>query len=380
MCYHLVKNKLLWTLQDSEVSQHTSHGVIVPVPSIKALSVIGSHDKEAINVIGKHTADSKKLGNPLCNNNGKFVLFAKMISNAIWKFYLYGEEAKSCIMPNNITCLFTNDSSYYTTADVLFINECKHPLIQPAYQQQLVLRYNHEAERKDCNSPLNIKLADTRISYTLSSTIPYPYLCRADVKQQLLEAFQLKPPTDRHGIAMFISNCHTNYSQWRYKYIKELMQYVHIDSHGDCMHNTNVTSSRHTSSSLAIVYALKVKFIKSSGYKFLISFENTVSPEYVTEKIWHAYLSQAIPIYYGAPEVYNQIPGSNTFIDATKFAGPKELAEHIKKVDQDDTLYQSYFNFNINTTLNYQKNCPTQPLGCAICNHMYQLKQNRCQT
>ena len=198
---------MLWTSQDSEVSQHAGHSAAVPVPSIKALNVTGSHNKEAINVIVKQSADSKKLGNPLRNNNGKFVVFAKMISSAIWKFYLYGEEAKSCRMPNNITCLFTNDSSYYTTADVLFINECKHPCIQPAYQQQLVLRYNHEAERKNCNNSLNIKLADTRISYTLSSTIPYPYLCRADVKQQLLEAFQLKPPTNRHGIAMFISNC-----------------------------------------------------------------------------------------------------------------------------------------------------------------------------
>ena len=53
--------------------------------------------------------------------------------------------------------------------------------------------------------------------------------------------------------------------------------------------------------------------------------------EYVSKKIWHAYLSQTIPIYYGTPDVFTmqQVPGNNTFIDATKFAGPKELAQYI---------------------------------------------------
>ena len=317
---------------------------------------------------------------PLCNNKNKLVVFAKMFVGAIWNFYLYGEEAKDCKMSNNVTCFYTDNSSYYPMADVLFINECKRPQTHPAYPEQLIIRYNHEAEWKDCNNPSNDKLADLRISYTLSSTLPYPYLCRADVKDQLLEVFKLKPPSGRKGVVMFVSNCHTGYSQWRYKYLKELMQYVHIDSHGDCMHNTNATSSRHSDLNLAAIFSIKIDFIKTSQYKFLISFENTLSPEYVTEKLWHAYLSQTIPIYYGAPEVYNQVPGNNTFIDATKFVGPKELADYIKRVDQDETLYQSYFNFNSSVTINYQKNCPPQPLGCAICNRMYQLKQSRCKT
>ena len=365
--YYYVNQKMfIHVPQNFKIPLHNEHSKNVTVPASAAKK------KTSPSCVGCHT-------NPLCKHEDKLVVFAKMFAGAIWKFYLYGEEAKNCTMPNNITCLFTDNSSYYPGADVLFINECKRPQTQPAYPQQLILRYNHEAEWKDCNSPSNIKLADARISYTLSSTISYPYLCRSDVKEQLLEAFKLKPPSDRNGIAMFVSSCHTGYSQWRYKYLKELMEHIHIDSHGDCMHNTNITSSRHLSSSLATIYAIKVNFIKTSRYKFLISFENSISPEYVTEKLWHAYLSQSIPIYYGAPEVYNQVPGNNTFIDATKFSGPKDLADYIRKVDQNDVLYQSYFNFNINVTINYQKNYPPRPLGCAICNHMYQLKQHRCK-
>ena len=124
--------------------------------------------------------------------------------------------------------------------------------------------------------------------------------------------------------------------------------------------------------------SIKLNLIKTKRYKFLIAFENSVVSEYVSEKIWHAYLSQTIPIYYGTSDVYDQVPGANTFIDARKFNGPQQLAEYIKKIEDDDSLYKSFFNFDITQTLKFQQNCPQESLGCAMCRHLYQVKQEQC--
>ena len=99
--------------------------------------------------------------------------------------------------------------------------------------------------------------------------------------------------------------------------------------------------------------------------------------EYVTEKIWDAYMSQTILELQKCMTM--QVPGNNTFIDASKFPRPKELAEYINKVDQNESLYKSYFNFDIKRTINFQKNCPTESVGCVMCKQLYHLREQHCR-
>jgi len=196
------------------------------------------------------------------------------------------------------------------------------------------------------------------------------------IKQPILEALRLDPPTHRRGIAMFISDCRS----WRRKYLEELMAYIKIDSYGRCLHNTVMAESREVTND-SNPFDIKIDIIKKKRYKFLIAFDNTVTSEYITEKIWHGYLSQTIPIYYGAPEIYEQVPGNNTFIDGTKFKGPKQLAQYIRKVDKDEKLYQSFFHFDMPPFEAYQKKfCVFEdaPLACKMCSRAYKIKQNRC--
>jgi len=84
---------------------------------------------------------------------------------------------------------------------------------------------------------------DIRVSYKTLVTIPMLYLCLPRIKQPILKALRLDPPSDRHGIAMFVSNCHSHLL-WRRNYLKELMEYINIDSYGGCLHNTIVPESR----------------------------------------------------------------------------------------------------------------------------------------
>ena len=314
-------------------------------------------------------SNESRRDNPLCTNRSSLIVFSRMKSRVVWQLYAHKKEAEKCILPNNAICFLTDDYLYYQTADVLLARDSSDLCNLPAYPDQLILRYNRGPGNFRCRRPSPEYM---RVSFTLSSTIPYPYVCWPDTQYPLLDVLKLDPPSGRHGVAMFISDP----KQWRVDYLNELMKYIHIDSYGSVLHNTEMHSSRGKGSDNFI--SVKLNAIRDKGYKFLIAFENSIFPEYVSEKIWHAYLSQTIPIYYGTSDVYDQVPGANTFIDARKSDGPQQLAEYIKKIEQDDTLYKSFFNFDIKHILNFQRNCPEESLGCAMCKHLYQVKQERC--
>jgi hypothetical protein len=77
-------------------------------------------------------------------------------------------------------------------------------------------------------------------------------------------------------------------------------------------------------------------------YKFAMAFENKQYPGYVTEKIYDAYKSGCIPIYWGTPDIIKDFNPS-TFINANDFSDFDALIDHIRRVDCDDELYASYF-------------------------------------
>ena len=55
-----------------------------------------------------------------------------------------------------------------------------------------------------------------------------------------------------------------------------------------------------------------------------------------------------IPIVMGArPEDYAKSAPHKSFIHVDDFDGPKELAEYLHKVDQDDQLYNEYFKWKV---------------------------------
>lgn len=80
-------------------------------------------------------------------------------------------------------------------------------------------------------------------------------------------------------------------------------------------------------------------------YKFYLAFENSNCKEYITEKLFeNSYEYNMLPIVMGArPEEYKKYTPDNSFIHIEEFPSPKELAEYLHKLDQDDDLYNSYF-------------------------------------
>ena len=123
--------------------------------------------------------------------------------------------------------------------------------------------------------------------------------------------------------AAVISNC---LAKFRLNFIKELSKYKKVDMGGRCMNTLNHTVEN------------KIKFL--SSYKFSIAMENSEGDFYISEKIVDSFKAGTIPIYYGDYMIDEFInPKSYILIKGEKDL--KKKIEYIKKIDKNDSLYES---------------------------------------
>ena len=75
-------------------------------------------------------------------------------------------------------------------------------------------------------------------------------------------------------------------------------------------------------------------------YKFVISFENSVADDYISEKIISAMAGNSVPLYWGTPSV-SEYFNPDSFIDYNRFQSFDAMVEKIIELDQDDAKYQA---------------------------------------
>ena len=74
------------------------------------------------------------------------------------------------------------------------------------------------------------------------------------------------------------------------------------------------------------------KFEILNNYSFNLCFENTVAPNYITEKIWDSIENYCLPIYYGnGNDIYKIFP-RDSFLDYADFVKPEQLLDYIKEM------------------------------------------------
>ncbi|WCJ44280.1 Alpha-(1 4)-fucosyltransferase [Euphorbia peplus] len=106
-----------------------------------------------------------------------------------------------------------------------------------------------------------------------------------------------------------------------------------------------------------------------SHYKFVLAIENTATESYVTEKLFYALDSGAIPIYFGAPNVDDFVP-PHSIIDGTKFKSIEELASYVKALANDAVAYAEYHAWRRCGVLgNYRKTraVSLDTMPCRLC-------------
>jgi len=115
-------------------------------------------------------------------------------------------------------------------------------------------------------------------------------------------------------------------------YFNELAKYVPIDIYGSCGPGTLSCPPLWNNNCDRLL----------DEYKFYIAAENSLCPDYVTEKFYRALSRGVVPVVYGGAD-YTQYGPPHSYINVANFRSPKELAEYLLLLDKNDALYMEYF-------------------------------------
>lgn len=83
----------------------------------------------------------------------------------------------------------------------------------------------------------------------------------------------------------------------------------------------------------------KSKIETLRDYRFCLAYENSVEPDYISEKMFDSFFAGCVPIYIGASNILDSIP-ANTFVDKRNFKTYDELHRYISGMPETD--YNQY--------------------------------------
>jgi hypothetical protein len=186
------------------------------------------------------------------------------------------------------------------------------------------------------------------------------------------------------------SNCGAR--SGRTHYMNRLMKDVDVDNYGTCGNNirqlpehiVRIQDSTNRSLKHIITYKWEAgKLALSKEYLFTIAIENSLTYDYISEKLWHPLIAGSVPIYLGAPNVYDWLPcRTDCIIDLRKFKTPKDAAIFIKTVATNKTLYESYHQWRsepvsekFQNILNYYARVSNFSMDCALCEMSHRVAQ-----
>eukprot|EP01113_Clastostelium_recurvatum_P021482 TRINITY_DN2545_c0_g1_i2.p1 TRINITY_DN2545_c0_g1~~TRINITY_DN2545_c0_g1_i2.p1 ORF type:complete len:678 (+),score=136.13 TRINITY_DN2545_c0_g1_i2:131-2164(+) len=182
------------------------------------------------------------------------------------------------------------------------------------------------------------------------------------------------PPKTNDKLIMFAaSNCHTGGADRRTAYVQELMQYIDVHSYGACLHNMEGFKEQSHGNKMP------EKIRQAGQYKFVLAFENQNEvDEYVTEKIANAFQAGVVPVYWGAPTIDLWLPGPHSVINARDYKSPKELADYLRYLSENDDEYYKYFEWKKNgLSKSFQRLLDNCFIGaeCRLCKQMSRLRK-----
>lgn len=237
------------------------------------------------------------------------------------------------LWPGTADCQLTADRSVYPQADAVLVHHREvsyqpKKLLPPAPRPpgQRWVWFNME-------SPIHcpqLKALDGHFNLTMSyrrdSDIFTPY--------GWLEPWPGPPASAPVNLSAKTQLVAWVVSNWRHdservRYYQRLRAHLHVDVYGR-FHRP-------------LPQALMAE--RLSQYKFYLAFENSLHPDYITEKLWkNALQAWAVPVVLGpGRRNYEQFLPPDAFIHVDDFPSPKELAQYLLALDRDHARYLTYF-------------------------------------
>lgn len=249
-----------------------------------------------------------------------------------------------CVNKEGLSYLqeYTEDSKH---ADVIWhssIGSARNS--REKYPDKKLAYYSLESST---NYPDNVKMKsnygfDFSVDYRIwpghlagLADIPAVYLANPSVPEFNID-FRRSPHFPKRNdavMAAFISHCHA--PNGRDKILDTLMKAFPVHSYGRCRRNMELEEkTRDWQADKAQI---------SSQYYFIFTSENSNEFGYVTEKVYEALNSGALPIYFGAPDIKRFVPDPSAIIDVADFASTDDLITYLNHLLEDEEAYLTHF-------------------------------------
>lgn len=178
--------------------------------------------------------------------------------------------------------------------------------------------------------PHFMKHFDITMTYETGSDVWVPYIPRSGLWEAARES-PVPLKTEPQPAVLFQSSGIDR--SGRGAFLTELSRHIGVDCYGRHRPNRRLDGPD---------LGRRTKLETIGRYRFCLALENSIAPDYVTEKMFDALLAGVVPVYLGAPNAAEFVP-EHSFIDAASFATPAELAAYLRQLIETPEAYEAYF-------------------------------------
>uniref|UniRef100_A0A665TL58 Fucosyltransferase n=1 Tax=Echeneis naucrates TaxID=173247 RepID=A0A665TL58_ECHNA len=259
-------------------------------------------------------------------------------------------------------CKLTDDKSLYSKAEAVLIfhkaiyedlsNLPTSP--RPGFQRWIWLNMDSPTNTRQIEGLQS--LFNLTLSYRRDADIPVRWKLTA--KKQPAEEFVL--PKKKRLLCWILENSDLNTTSVEgSSYYAKLVEYIKVH-----VFNTTLKGERY--------------FQTISSCKFLLSFENSIHKDYISEIFNGPLAAGTVPIVLGPPRKnYEDFAPGTAFIHVSDFPDPMKLADLLLRLDEDSEAYMKYFTWRQFYTVRRHLTEENHKYTHAICQACYHVGLNK---
>ncbi|KAL3084827.1 hypothetical protein niasHT_031712 [Heterodera trifolii] len=261
-------------------------------------------------------------------------------------------------------CVYTEDRKLELLASAVIFHggQSLGELPKQRKPEQLFTLMTHESPDlcypNLANLPANY--FNISITYHANSTIYIPYeqfnaITSQTAKEEIWSEDEImkRMGLKRQLALQIVSHCDA--SSGRDRLIEQLQQLMPLEVFGRC--NQKPCDNNCYQQQLG-------------SHFFYMAFENSVCPQYVTEKFWNALRSLAVPVVLSRSALKGTGIPDEVYIAADDFGSVKELADYLKALRNDTDRYLGYLKWTKKYRKQWDHN--TKPTAlCQLCEILY---------
>ncbi|KAI6230869.1 Alpha-(1,3)-fucosyltransferase C [Aphelenchoides fujianensis] len=230
-------------------------------------------------------------------------------------------------------CVFTADPADAERAAVHVLHACAYDVPSPPPTHPLRVHLMGESPHNSHEWTGDPAYFNATVSYRSTATIfrPYGRFVARDGGERPADVWserEVKAAIGRKKAAVLlaISNCSPHFApSGRLAYAAALERHIAVTRVGGCF------GRRVSDEELAALVA---------DHHFFLAFENSVCPEYTTEKFWRL-KDLIVPVVLSRGAVNPHEVPNGTFVAASDFRTPRELAAHLHFLIQNKREYEN---------------------------------------